>query len=524
MTARHPRGAGSRLTLADSWRAMLALAAGAGTVFGFAPFGLAGVPVVALALLFGLWQAAASARAAAWLGFCFGLGLFGAGASWVYIALNTFGGMPAVVAGIGTAIWTAYLALFPALAGWLATRWTAPGSVPRALAAAALWTLAEWTRSTGYTGFPWLVLGNSQLPVPAGWASPLAGYAPLGGVWLVTLAVVSCAGALALAVDAFAAPARGRGLAFLLGAVAIAGGGALAARIEWTTPAGAPVTVSLLQGNVAQDVKFARDVREDTFRLYADLVDASRGRLVVLPESAYPMFAAEVPDRVLQHLARTAAARDGDVLAGMFTADPPLPGRDDIRYYNSVVSLGAADVQLYRKRHLVPFGETIPLEPVVGWFIRSVLAIPLADQASGEPGQPPFTAAGQRVAVNICYEDAFGDELRAQARDATLLVNVTNDAWYGRSLAAEQHNQIAAMRALESGRAMLRATNTGITSAIDHRGHELARLPWFTRGILEVEITGRQGTTPYVRWGDALPLAAAAAILAIAWIARRPTR
>jgi apolipoprotein N-acyltransferase len=509
------------LTPAGSLRIALAVAAGAATVFGFAPFGLAGLPVVTLALLFGLWQRAATAREAAWAGFGFGIGLFGAGASWVYVALNTFGGMPAVVAGTGTALWTAYLALFPALAGWLATRFTATGSVPRALAAAALFTVAEWARSTGYTGFPWLVLGNSQLPMQAGASSALAGYAPLGGVWLVSLALASCAAALALAVDAFAAPQRGRGLALLLGAAAILGGGALAAHVEWTAPSGAPVAVSLVQGNVAQDIKFDRDVREDTFRLFADLVGESRGRLVVLPESAYPMFAAEIPDRVLLQLARTAAARNGDVLAGMFTADPPLPGRDDIRYYNSVVSLGAADVQLYRKRHLVPFGETIPLEPVVGWFIRAVLAIPLADQAAGEPGQPPFAAAGQRVAVNICYEDAFGNELRPQARDATLIVNVTNDAWYGRSLAAEQHNQIGAMRALETGRPLLRATNTGITSAIDHHGHEFARLPWFTRGILEVEVAGRQGTTPYVRFGDAVALAAAAVLLALAWIVRR---
>ena len=250
-------------------------------------------------------------------------------------------------------------------------------------------------------------------------------------------------------------------------------------------------------------------------------MSATRGRLIVLPESAYPMFAAEVPERVLLYLGRTAAARNGDVLAGMFTADPPLPGREDVRYYNSVVSLGAGDVQVYRKRHLVPFGETIPLEPIVGWFIRSVLAIPLADQTPGEPGQPPFAVAGQCVAVNICYEDAFGSELRSPAQDATLLVNVTNDAWYGHSLAAEQHNQIGAMRALESGRPLLRATNTGITSAIDYQGRELARLPWFTRGILEVEVTGRQGTTPYVRWGDALTAALAGALLAAALVAAR---
>jgi apolipoprotein N-acyltransferase len=282
--------------------------------------------------------------------------------------------------------------------------------------------------------------------------------------------------------------------------------------------------VSLVQGNVAQNLKFEPDFRRKTFELYTELVTASRGRLVVLPESAFPAFAGEVPDPVLLHLLRAATMRDGDVLAGLFTADPPLPGTDDRRYYNSVVSLGTAAPQLYRKRHLVPFGETIPFEAVVGWFIRSVLSIPLASQTSGDADQPPLAVAGQKVAVNICYEDAFGADIRPQAKDATLLVNVTNDAWYGRSLAAEQHNQIAAMRALETGRPLLRATNTGITSAIGPDGREFARLPWFTRGILEVEVTGRQGVTPYVRFGDTLPVALALGLLLAALVAGRRAR
>jgi len=507
------------MTSGGAARALLAAAAGAGTVFGFAPFELPGVPVVTFALLVTLWLHA-SPRSAAGSGFAFGLGLFGAGSSWVYVAINTFGGMPMPLAATGTAIWTAYLALFPALTGWLAARITAAGSLPRALAAAAIWTLAEMFRGSGYTGFPWLALGYAQLP-PDGAASPLAGYASLGGVWLVTLAVTLAGSALALAVEAFAAPARVRAVALLVGGVAIAGGGGVAARIAWTAPAGAPVAVSLVQGNVPQDSKFDPNLRDDTFRLYADLMSQSRGRLVVLPESAFPVFADEVPESVLLHLLHTATARNGDVLAGMFTAEPPLPGRAEPRYYNSVVSLGTGDVQLYRKRHLVPFGETIPLEFLVGWFIRSVLAIPLAEQTPGDWTQPPMAVAGQRVAVNICYEDAFGGELRGAAAAATLLVNVTNDAWYGRSLAAVQHNQIAAMRALELGRPLLRATNTGITSAIDHHGREIARLPWFTRGILELEIAGRRGLTPYVRWGDAVTLALAALLLAVAAVAGR---
>ena len=509
------------MTHAGIARGALAFAAGAATVFGYAPFGFAGVPIIAVALLLCMWHASAQPRAAAWLGFLFGVGLFGVGSSWVYIALNTFGEMPLVVAAIGTAIWTAYLALWPAIVGWLATRWTAPGSLPRALAAAALWTLAELLRGTGYTGFPWLALGYAQLPLAPQSASPLAGYAAAGGVWLVTLASLLCAAALALAIDAFAAPRRARALALLLGGVAIAGGGAALSQVEWTAAVGEPLAISLVQGNVPQDVKFDPAVRDATLDLYTDLAQASRGRLIVLPESAFPMFADEVPESALMRVQRIAGDRNGDMLVGMFTTEPALPGQADIRYYNSVVSLGTNEVQLYRKRHLVPFGETIPLEPVVGWFIRSVLAIPLANQTSGDPGQKPLALAGQRVAVNICYEDAFGGELRLQAAEATLLVNVTNDAWYGRSLAAEQHNQIAAMRALELGRPMLRATNTGITSAIDHRGRELARLPWYTRGILEIELQGRAGLTPYVRWGDAPVLALVALLLLAAVLAAR---
>ncbi len=318
-------------------------------------------------------------------------------------------------------------------------------------------------------------------------------------------------------------PRRVRGIALLAAIGAIAGGGAALARIEWTVPHGAPVAVSLVQGNVAQDLKFDPDFRRANFRIYAELVAASRGRLVVLPESAFPVFADEIPDSMLAFLLRTAAARDGDVLAGLFTSEPPEVAGGQPRYYNSVVSLGAADPQLYRKRHLVPFGETIPLEPVLGFVIRKMLAIPLASQAAGDADQPPLGVAGQKVAVNICYEDAFGADIRPQAGAATLLVNVTNDAWYGRSLAALQHNQIAAMRALETGRPMLRATNTGITSAIDHRGREIGRLPWFTRGILEVEITGRQGVTPYVRWGDASAVAIAAIAFLLASAGRRRT-
>ena len=506
----------------DLTRLSFALAAGVATVLGFAPFGLGFLPLVTLAMLIALWQGAASARAAAAVGYAFGLGLFGAGASWVFIALHTFGGMPSVLAAIGTAGFCAFLALYPALTGWVAVRFTARHSWHRSIAAAAAWTLAEWARSVVFTGFPWLSLGYSALP--GGTPSPLAGYGPVGGVFTITLFTALAAAALAIAVDALANGMRGR-LATAVGTmICLGAGGAALGRIEWTAPHGEPVAVSLVQGNVTQELKFNPDFRRTTFELYTGLAGASRGRLVVLPESAFPVFADEVPESVLVQLLDAVAGRNGDVLAGLFTMSPPLKEGGEPRYYNSVVSVGAARPQLYRKRHLVPFGETIPLEPVVGWFIRKVLSIPIANQASGDPKPPVLEVAGQRVAVNICYEDAFGAEIRVQAADATLLVNVTNDAWYGHSLAALQHNQIAAMRALETGRPLLRATNTGITSAIGHDGREIARLPWFTRGILEVEVTGRQGVTPYVRFGDALAVALAFVVFVVAAVTARLER
>jgi apolipoprotein N-acyltransferase len=495
---------------------LFAFAAGLATAFGFAPMGSALIPPVTFALLILLWQDARAPRDAAWLGFAFGFALFGSGVSWVYIALNTFGGMPPALATIATAAFCAYLALFPAAAGWLAVKWTGARSSSRALAAAAAWTLTEWVRSWILSGFGWLSLGYSQLP-----ASGFSGYAPIGGVFAVTLAVALCAALLALSIDAFASAAVKRGVALLGAIVAIDAAGTAVGRIDWTWPSGAPVAVSLVQGNVAQDLKFDPEFRNRTFDLYTGLVERTRGRLIVLPESALPEFAGDVPDAVLLSLLRTASGREGDILVGLFTLEPPLPGSGEPRYYNSVVTLGTARPQLYRKRHLVPFGETIPLEPVVGWFIRSILSIPLASQAAGDADQPPLLVAGEKVAVDICYEDAFGTDIRPQAKSATLLVNVTNDAWYGRSLAAEQHNQIAAMRALETGRPLLRATNTGVTSAIGHDGREVARLPWFTQGILEVEVTGRQGVTPYVRVGDWASVAAALALLAAAAFAAR---
>jgi len=494
------------------------LVLGAATVLGFAPIGLAPLAILTLAALFVLFNGAPTPRAAAMLGFAFGLGLFGAGVSWVYIALSTFGGMPAVLAALATLVFCAYLALFPAATGWLCARFARPASGRRLALAAASWTVTEWLRSWLLSGMPWLSIGYAQVH------SPLVGYAPVGGVFLVGLAAASTAALLAYVIRRPSVAGRGPALIALAALTALWIVGALLRVVEWSHPAGEPLAVSLVQGNVEQDMKFDPEFRDQTLALYADLVAQSKGRLIVLPESALPMFADEVPPEYVAKLRDAALARRGDLVLGLFFFEPRGEGESGDHYFNSVVSLGTSPPQVYRKHHLVPFGETIPAKPLVGWFIRSVLHIPLEDQTPGPAFQAPFEIVGERIAVNICYEDAFGAELIQEAREATLLVNVTNDAWYGRSLAAEQHEQMAAFRAVETARPMLRATNTGITSIIDHRGGEVARLPWFTRGVLEGAIAGRTGTTPYTRIGDAGAVAASLAIAAAALLLGRRLR
>lgn len=499
---------------------LIAALAGALTVFGFAPFGVALLPVATLTLLFVLWRDAASAKRAAALGFAFGLGLFGAGVSWIYVALQTFGGMPAPLAALGIAGFCAYLALWPALAGWAVARLAPAGSAARLAAAAGAWTLAEWLRGFVLTGFQWLSVGHAELP-----GSSLAGFAPVGGIFLVSLALAAVAALLAYAIDEIARYRSMRAALASLGIVALFGAGALLDRVEWTTPNAAPVAVTLVQGNIPQEQKFDPELRERAFRIYTELVAASKGRLVVLPESAFPVFAHQVPPATFDAIANTMRARGGDALVGLFIALPPAEGESAPRLHNSVVSLGASKTQVYRKRHLVPFGETIPAKALVGPLIESVLAIPLSDQAAGPDDQAPLDVAGEKVALNICYEDAFGAQLARWARGSTLLVNVTNDAWYGRSIGPWQHAQIAAMRAKETGRPMLRATNTGVTGVIDADGMPRVHLPWFRRGLLETQVVGRTGDTLYMQFGDAVAAIAGGVVLAIAFLLgrRKPT-
>jgi len=471
----------------------LAFAAGAASVIGFQP-GWFPVLLGAFALLVHLWIA--SGRSGFWLGFAYGLGLYGVGVSWVFISMNRFGGLPAPLAALATLGFCALLALFPALVGWAQARLPNPSSRP--LAIPALWVLVEWLRSWFLTGFPWLGLGYGALD------TPLEGYAPVGGVLLVTLTATGAA----LLLRQFAVGERRWLSAALFAAIGVVGAALQA--VEWTKPKMTSVSVSLLQGNIEQSLKFDPARLGRILETYARLAEESRARLIVLPETAIPRFLDSVPPQFIARLDAAARRNQGDLLLG-------VPVRSGSAYYNSVLSLGVSPQAIYSKVHLVPFGEFVP--PGFRWFVDS-MAIPLADFSRGARTQRPLAVAGERVAVNICYEDAYGDEIVDQLPEATLLVNVSNVAWFGDSLAPAQHLQIARMRALETGRMMLAATNTGITAAIGADGTVLARLPQFSAGKLDIEARGRTGATPYVVLVDG-PALALSSLLLFFFAARR---
>ena len=329
----------------------VSLLLGALTVLGFAPFYLFPVPLVTLALLCHLWRNSATPFHAALLGFSFGMGMFSAGVTWLYVSLHDFGAMPAPIAVLALLFLCAYLALFPALTGWALKKLNIASPILQALAAGALWALSDWLRSVLFTGFPWLTLGYSQVP-----NSPLAGFVPVVGAYGISLVLVCSAALLGLLFESKFRTSR-----YLLPLLGVWLAGFGLHQVHWTEPEGQPVTVSLLQGNISQDMKWRADQIITSMDTYVRLAEESRSRLIITPEISVPLFRDEVSPDYLAQLARHARENDGDILIGMVEA----PGGGS-QYYNSMFSFGISPDQSYRKHHLVPFGEFIPLKPVVG--------------------------------------------------------------------------------------------------------------------------------------------------------------
>lgn len=482
----------------------VAFCLGALSVAGFAPFFLYPLPVLTLALLVWFWSTSSAWRAAA-LGFAFGLGFFLAGVSWIYVSLHDYGGMPMPLAALAVLLFCSLLASFPAVAG-AAYSWLRSGTPWRdALLAAAVWTTAEWVRGWTMSGFPWLAIGYTQTP-----PSPLAGFAPVVGVYGLSFLLVAMAAFLAR---------RWRKRAHVLSVVVLVSAAMTAglglARVEWTRPVGMPVSVRLLQPNIPQSLKWQPELLGRWLDDNLALVEGNPAQLMVLPETTLPLSLEELPPKYLIRLDATAKRAGGDVVFGVFTRERSANGA---RYYNTAVSLGASPAQQYRKTHLVAFGEFSP--PGLAWVYRW-LSVPMSDQSAGPAVQPPLMLAGQRVAVNICYEDAFGEEIIRALPQATMLLNLTNTAWFGRSFAQPQHLQMSQMRALETGRPMLRATNTGTTAVISPQGIVMSRAPDFETAVVAATVHGYAGLTPYSRIGNWGAIGLAIAVICISFIRHR---
>ncbi len=481
-------------------RSAASIAAGAAAVLAFAPFYAWPIASVSLAVLFWQWSNATSARQAAVDGWLFAFGLLGAGVSWIYVSLHVYGGMPAVLAALATMLFCAFMALYLGFAGFALHKISVKTRRPLfslLLLTPTLFVIAELLRATVITGFPWLSFGYSHAPRGA-----FIGVAPVFGMFGVSWVVAFSAALLVLMLRNFRTPKNSGfriaagGLAALLLILP------LLKFIEYGEADGAPVSVDLLQGNIDQKMKWNESELAQTMEMYRSMVLASRAKLIVLPETAVTSLLHDIPQDYLIELKNHAASNGGDVLLGVPLVQRAAASDNSPFYnnlYNAVVSLGITPSHGYNKQHLVAFGEFMPpaFSTVYQW-----LNIPLSNMSRGSTNQAPMPLAAGRVAINICYEDAFGNEIAWQLPNAQLLVNVSNMAWFGRSLAAEQHMQFSQMRSIETSRWMLRATNTGMTAAIDETGKIIAALPQFTRGTLSVNAQPRIGATPYVRWRD----------------------
>lgn len=479
---------------------LFAVLLGAFSVLAFAPFDLWPVGLLSI----GLWLRSllgCSPAQGAWRGFWFGVGQFGAGTSWVYVSIHVYGAASPPLAGGLTLLFTLGMALlFCTLPGWLIAR-LFRHATGLWLGGAALWVLGEWTRSWLLTGFPWLLLGYGHDQT---W---LAGWAPVGGVLALSLCVAVTGGWLCQ-LDRLSLPARVFG--GLLITLLWLGGLGLK-QIQWTTPAETPpVRVALVQGNIPQELKWNDDQLINTLQLYAALTVPlwEETDIVVWPEAAVPEFYQEI-----RPFFRRIQGRAREANTTLITGVPSMAEGDGSRYYNSVVALDESTTW-YHKRRLVPFGEYVPLES----WLRGLIAffdLPMSAFSRGPERQPPLLAGERTLSTSICYEIVYPDMVARSAQGADLLLTVSNDTWFGNSIGPLQHLQIARMRALETGRYLLRGTNNGVTAIIDPTGRVAGQLPQFTREVLKGDVLAMRGNTPFMLTGSWPLVIICAALLAL---------
>lgn len=466
----------------------LALLAGAILTLAFAPFFIFPLAILAPAMLLALWLEL-TPKQAFLRGWLFGLGLFGTGVYWVFISIHTYGNASVLLAGFITCVFIAFLALFPAICGYLLNRFfTYPTPSKLILAFPAIWLLLEWMRSWIFTGFPWLLLGDSQI------YSPLKGYAPIFSVYGVSLAILLSSGLLIHSLLKGRDQDYGKMWLNLLGIGLIWAVGGTISFLSWTKPQGSPIQVSLIQGNIPQDLKWTYEHIAPTLDLYKKLTHENwDSKIIVWPEDAIPLSLQSALDFV-NKIGDEAKANKTTLITGI-----PIQNGHENNYFNAVIGVGN-DYSFYLKRRLVPFGEYTPFAD----YLTSVMNhfnIPMSSMVPSKRRTEPLFAHGLQIAAFICYEIAFAELVRQADENTGILLTVSNDAWFGDSIAPAQHMAMAQMRAIELARPVLFVSNTGITSIIKPNGAIQSALPPFETAVLTDKVQAMTGKTLWQQRG-----------------------
>ena len=480
----------------------VALVLGSLLPLAFAPFSIWPLAILLPALMLTVIQSSLSARNIFFAGWFFGIGYFGFGVYWIYNSLHDFGMAPPVVAGGITGLLVVILALAPALtfSFWCYSR--------RHLGDVGLWLLPlfwfglEWVKGWILTGMPWLSLGYSQTN------SPLSGFAPLIGVYGISALCLFMAVALFLLL-------RDKRYPLMAVLIIVPLSGWLLQQVEWTEVQAKTLKVTMVQGNIPQEVKWRRDQRQNIFNTYwRETSQHWDSDLIIWPETALPGHSEEIEQSVLRPMQETVIEQGTTIVSGLVVSN-----KENNNFYNSVMLLNQAR-SVYHKRHLVMFGEYYPMRGLLD-FLRSWINIPYSDLTPGPLEQELMQVDGSILGMSICFEDVFSRDILLALPDANLLVNLSNDAWFGNSTAPHQHMQIAQMRSQETGRVMMRSTNTGVSAFIDHKGRVIAQSEQFkTQSITEV-VQGRSGVTPFYYFAKIQGILAILPFIVVLILARR---
>jgi apolipoprotein N-acyltransferase len=460
--------------------------AGALLVLGFSPFNLWIMGFVSAALFLNLYHNR-SAKHASLIGFCFGLGLFGCGASWIFVSIDTYGNTNAFVATLITGLFIVILALFPALQAGLAKRFfKVPFCIEALVVFPSLWTAAELIRGSLFTGFPWLLLGYTQT------FTFLSGYAKCFSVFGLSWIVAFLSGLILLLIHLMQQKKLATALVTALMIMLTLIGGAILHHQKFVKAVPGPeLKVALVQGDIPQIIKWSPQALQQITLIYSKLTGPVLNTpLIVWPENAIPDF----PENIMPFINaidNTTASLKSAIVFGL-----PIDNPVNHQYYNGALALGDAD-GMYLKQHLVPFGEYVPLG-LQSFY--NFMNIPMSNFTAGPSSVIPMQIHGLPVSIFICYESAYPMELR-EAAHSDYIITLSDDSWFGHSLGPYQHQQIDAMRAIETGRPILRATNSGVTSMIDSQGHILVAAPLFIPTVLMGAITPVTGMTPWLEWG-----------------------